>query len=179
MPRLSKQESEELNRHIEEIEKYASENGRLLTGPAEYENISLKLHQQNGTIPADLDKSSVYKIPEYKRLIKRVYDKADHILKARPKPPRVIRYKSHHVRLGHRETCISLHAVMEIMLSLRLDQRPGTPGARKAVRAWMQARLDQHEGQLSSLSHWLQGEIIREIAATDLKSKYDEWLQEG
>lgn len=177
MPRLSKQESEKLARHIEEIERYAAETDTILSDAVVYEDISLKLHQQAGTIPADLDKTAVYKIPALKKLIKSAYDKAGRLIKARPKPPRQIRYKSHHVRLGTRETTISLHPVLETMLSLYLDMKPGTPPARKAVRAWMQHRLDQYgdPGGIA-VSHWLQGVIVEELVNSDLKRKYDEWL---
>jgi len=179
MPRLSKQESEKLARHIEEIERYAAETDRILSEPTDYTEVFFTIMQQEGTFPADLDMTEANKRPEYSRVLKRVYDKAVNLIKARPRPPRTIRHKSHHVRLGTRETTVSIHPVLETMLSLHLDAQPGTPPARKAVRAWMQQRLDQHgdPGRIA-VSHWLQGVIVEELVSSDLKRKYDEWLLE-
>jgi hypothetical protein len=185
MPRLSKQESEELARHIEEVERYAAETDRILSGPADYQKVLYELLQEQGKVPEGVSyaQAADRHSPVYMPVLKRVYDSIRNRKskeKKQPKPRGTARYKSHHVKLGTRETTVSLHPTLETMLALHLDMQPGTPAARKAVRAWMQDRLDQHRDPArSAVSHWLQGVIIEELVSSNLKKKYDEWLLEG
>jgi len=180
----SKQEKEELQKLIARIEMYASEHDSILSKPSDYQKVLFQMLQEEGTIPKGVtyaraaDKHSLTYMP----IIHTVYYSIRHIKKKEmqlPRPRGTARYKTHHVRLGTRETTVSIHPVLEIMLSLHLDTQPGTPPARKAVREWLQHRLDQHgdPGRIA-VSHWLQGAVVEVLVSSDLKRKYDEWLLE-
>lgn len=54
------------------------------------------------------------------------------------------RIHRYHVTLGARHTAVSLHNRLSALLSLKLGLATGTAAAQRAVRHWLQARLDDN-----------------------------------
>ena len=84
----------------------------------------------------------------------------------------------YHVTLGPKRTTVSLDNTLSILLSLRLGQPPQTPQAQRAVRHWLQARLDENGDYNRCLtSHWLHDEVVYALITDDLADLYDRWFE--
>ena len=85
----------------------------------------------------------------------------------------------YHVTLGPKRTTVSLDNHLSLLLSLKLGHTPETPQAQRAVRHWLQARLDEH-GDYSRwhTSQWLGEEVIRALISDDVKKLYSQWFDE-
>jgi hypothetical protein len=85
-------------------------------------------------------------------------------------------YERYHVNLGHKRTTISVDKTLSILMSLHLNTQPNTHSAHLAVRAWLQARLDENNdpGRIR-VSQWLQGRLAEALVGPALKQKYDAW----
>ncbi len=86
-------------------------------------------------------------------------------------------YERYHVSLGRKRTTISVDKMLSTLMSLHLNTQPNTRSARLAVRAWLQARLDENNDPgRSRVSQWLHGELVEALIAPALKQKYHAWL---
>jgi hypothetical protein len=86
----------------------------------------------------------------------------------------------YHVTLGPKRTTVSLDNTLSVLLSLRLGQPPHTPQAQRAVRHWLQARLDEHKDYHSCrTSQWLRNEVVYALITDDLAQLYDRWLDQS
>jgi hypothetical protein len=83
----------------------------------------------------------------------------------------------YHVTLGRRKTTVNIPAVLAEMLALKLGHEPDANAAGRAVRAWMQERLDRSadSGRIH-VSQWLQAEIVDMIASPGLRRAWWEWF---
>ena len=85
----------------------------------------------------------------------------------------------YHVSLGSKRTTISLDNHLSLLLSLKLGHPPETPQAQRAVRMWLQARLDEHcDDNRPHTSQWLGEEVIRTLISDDVKHLYSQWMNE-
>lgn len=85
----------------------------------------------------------------------------------------------YHVTLGPRRTSVSLDNHLSLLLSLKLGHTPQTPQAQRAVRQWLQARLDEHgDYNRAHPSQWLGEEVIRALIGAEVKSLYIQWIDE-
>jgi len=83
----------------------------------------------------------------------------------------------YHVTLGPKRTTVSLDNILSILLSLQLGQTPATPQAQRAVRHWLQARLDENGDYGRCLtSQWLQNEVMLALIPRELDAQYSDWL---
>jgi hypothetical protein len=86
----------------------------------------------------------------------------------------------YHVTLGPKRTTVSLDHTLSILLSLRLGQPPQTPQAQRAVRNWLQARLDkQMDYDRCRTSQWLRNEVVYALINEDLAELYGRWLDQS
>lgn len=85
--------------------------------------------------------------------------------------------KRFHVTLGDRRTTVSVDKTLSTLLALHLGTIPDSPEAHGAVRAWLQARLDEESdpGRIGA-SHWLQGRVVEALVDKELSRKYGEWI---
>jgi len=85
----------------------------------------------------------------------------------------------YHVTLGPRHTTVSLDNNLSALLSLTLGFTPATPQARRAVRHWLQARLDDtgDHGRIQ-LSQWLGEQVLHALISKELTARYNQWLEE-
>lgn len=85
----------------------------------------------------------------------------------------------YHLTCGPRRTTVSLDNHLSLLLSLKLGYAPESPQAQRAVRHWLQARLDE-SGDYNRwrLSQWLGEEVIRALVSDDVKKLYNHWLGE-
>jgi hypothetical protein len=84
----------------------------------------------------------------------------------------------YHVTLGEKRTTVSLDNFLSIMLALKLGLAPGTPQAYRAVRDWLQARLDDvKDYKRCRTSQWLQTQVLHDLVAPDLLERYSAWLR--
>lgn len=85
----------------------------------------------------------------------------------------------YHLTLGPRRTTISLDNHLSVLLSLKLGYTPQTPQARRAVRHWLQARLDEHgDYNRANTSQWLSEEVIRALVSAEVKHLYNQWMDQ-
>lgn len=85
----------------------------------------------------------------------------------------------YHVTLGPKRTTVSLDNHLSLLLSLKLGHTPRTPQAQRAVRHWLQARLDEHgDYNRAHTSQWLGEEVIRALISAEVKNLYRQWLDE-
>jgi hypothetical protein len=85
----------------------------------------------------------------------------------------------YHVTLGPKRTTVSLDNHLSLLLSLKLGHAPQTPQAQRAVRQWLQARLDEHgDYNRAHTSQWLGEEVIRALVSADVKNLYSQWIDE-
>lgn len=85
----------------------------------------------------------------------------------------------YHVTLGPRRTTISLDNHLSLLLSLKLGYAPQTPQAQRAVRYWLQARLDEHgDYNRAKTSQWLSEEVIRTLISAEVKDLYNQWINQ-
>lgn len=91
--------------------------------------------------------------------------------------PTLARNLRFHLRHGARRTTVSLDTLLASYLALHLGQAPETPQAHRAVRRWLQQRLDEHNdpGRVA-VSHWLQREVLDTVVDNHLSRAYSEWL---
>jgi hypothetical protein len=86
----------------------------------------------------------------------------------------------YHVTLGTKRTTVSLDNTLSVLLSLRLGQPPHTPQAQRAVRHWLQARLDEHKDyNRCRTSQWLRNEVVYALITDDLAELYGRWLDQS
>ena len=85
--------------------------------------------------------------------------------------------KIYHVRVGDRQTTVSMSDTMAELLALHLGTKPGTPEAAKAVRKWLQKKLDEYRdpGRIR-ISGWLQDRVLEELVYKELSDKYTDWM---
>ena len=84
----------------------------------------------------------------------------------------------YHVTLGLKRTTVSLDNNLSLLLSLKLGQPPQTPQAQRAVRHWLQARLDENNDCNRCLtSQWLRDEVLYALISDDLVELYDRWFE--
>jgi len=85
----------------------------------------------------------------------------------------------YHVTLGPKRTTVSLDNHLSLLLSLELGRAPQTPQGQRAVRHWLQARLDEHgDYNRTHTSQWLGEQVIRELISADVKNLYSQWIDE-
>lgn len=85
----------------------------------------------------------------------------------------------YHLTLGRRRTTVSLDNHLSLLLSLKLGHTPQTPQAQRAVRHWLQARLDQHgDYNRTHTSQWLAEEVIRALISADVHNLYSQWMDQ-
>ena len=86
----------------------------------------------------------------------------------------------YHVFLGKRRTTVSLDPAIAFFLELKLGEKPGTPGAKKTVRQWLQERLDKENdpGRLR-VSQWLKRDTLLALVDPKLVKRYWEWVDGG
>lgn len=85
----------------------------------------------------------------------------------------------YHVTLGSKRTTVSLDNHLSLLLSLRLGHAPQTPQAQRAVRHWLQARLDEHvDYNRAHTSQWLGKEVICALISAEVKNRYNQWMDE-
>lgn len=85
----------------------------------------------------------------------------------------------YHVTLGPKRTTVSLDNHLSLLLSLKLGYAPQTPQAQRAVRHWLQARLDEHRDyHRAHTSQWLGEEVIRALISAEVKNLYIQWMDE-
>lgn len=83
----------------------------------------------------------------------------------------------YHVIHGDRRTTVSLPDHLAGLLAVYLGYEPDGDGAHQAVRAWLQAQLDQDDDPgRQRVSQWLQGEAVLAIADKKLSEQYLTWL---
>ncbi len=83
----------------------------------------------------------------------------------------------YHVRLGEQRTTVSLDKILSILLSLKLGHDPGTEDAHSAVRAYLQAKLDENNDPgRSHVSQWLREEVLLDLADKKVSEKYWKWF---
>ena len=88
-------------------------------------------------------------------------------------------HQRYHVTLGPRRTTVSLDNHLSLLLSLKLGYTPDTPQAQRAVRHWLQARLDEHgDYNRANTSQWLGEEVIRALVSAEVKNLYSQWIDE-
>jgi hypothetical protein len=88
-------------------------------------------------------------------------------------------HQRYHVTLGPKRTTVSLDNQLSVLLSLKLGFTPATPQAQRAVRHWLQARLDDERdhGRLHA-SQWLGEKVLRALISTELTDRYNQWLDD-
>lgn len=85
----------------------------------------------------------------------------------------------YHVTLGSRRTSVSLDNFLSLLLSLKLGHTPQTPQAQRAVRHWLQARLDEHgDYNRVQTSQWLTEEVLHALISAEVTNLYDQWMNE-
>jgi len=85
----------------------------------------------------------------------------------------------YHVNLGARRTTISLDNHLSLLLLLKLGHAPHTPQAQRAVRQWLQARLDEYgDYDRPRISQWLGKEVISELVSADVTNLYNQWMDQ-
>jgi|APIni6443716594_1056825.scaffolds.fasta_scaffold1337411_1 hypothetical protein len=85
----------------------------------------------------------------------------------------------YHVNLGARRTTISLDNHLSLLLSLKLGYAPQTPPAQRAVRHWLQARLDEHgDDNRAHTSQWLGREVMSALISTEVTNLYNQWMDQ-
>lgn len=83
----------------------------------------------------------------------------------------------YHLSRGCKRTTVSLDNHLSLLLSLKLGYAPQTPQARRAVRHWLQTRLDESgDYDRWRLSQWLAEEVIRTLISPEVKNLYNRWL---
>ena len=79
----------------------------------------------------------------------------------------------YHVRLGPKRTTVSLPDTLAGLLAVKLNQRPETKEAHRAICSWLQQTLDDlNDPGRSSVSRWLQSEATLFITDKMLSKKY-------
>ena len=85
----------------------------------------------------------------------------------------------YHLTLGSRRTTVSLDNHLSLLLSLKLGHAPETPQAQRAVRQWLQARLDEHgDYNRAHTSQWLGKEVMSALISAEVKNLYCQWIDE-
>jgi len=85
----------------------------------------------------------------------------------------------YHVNLGARRTTISLDNHLSLLLSLKLGYAPHTPQAQRAIRHWLQARLDEHgDYHRAHTSQWLGKEVMSALISTEVTNLYNQWMDQ-
>ena len=83
----------------------------------------------------------------------------------------------YHVTLGARHTTVSLDNSLSALLSLKLGFTPGGAPAQRAVRHWLQARLDERGDYRSAhTSQWLSEQVLHALISAELTERYNQWL---
>lgn len=89
------------------------------------------------------------------------------------------RIHRYHVTLGAKHTAVSLHNRLSALLSLKLGLATGTAAAQRAVRHWLQARLDDNGDQRSThTSQWLSEQVLHALISAALTERYNQWLDD-
>ena len=89
------------------------------------------------------------------------------------------RSKRFNLRVGARRTSVTLDGVLSGYLALHLGHVPQTAGAHRAVREWLQARIDEdNDPGRHGVSRWLQQQVLEVIVDQALVRAYDDWLLE-
>ena len=85
----------------------------------------------------------------------------------------------YHVTLGPRRTTVSLDNHLSLLLSLKLGHAPETPQAQRAVRQWLQARLDEYgDYNRAHTSQWLGKEVMSALISTEVNNLYNQWMDQ-
>jgi hypothetical protein len=86
----------------------------------------------------------------------------------------------YHIMLGKRRTTVSLDSMIAFFLELKLGEEPGTPEAKRAVRAWLQTQLDE-DGDTGRVrvSQRLKFKALLALTDSGLLNRYWEWVDEG
>ena len=84
----------------------------------------------------------------------------------------------YHVSLGPKRTTVSLDNLLSVLLSLELGHAPETPQGQRAVRNWLQARLDNNgDHNRVQTSQWLSEEVIHALVSPRVQELYGQWLE--
>lgn len=85
----------------------------------------------------------------------------------------------YHVHLGSRRTTVSLDNHLSLLLGLKLGYTPHTPQAQRAIRHWLQARLDEHgDSKRAHTSQWLGKEVMSTLISTEVTNLYNQWMDQ-
>lgn len=85
----------------------------------------------------------------------------------------------YHLNLGTRRTTISLDNHLSLLLSLKLGYVPHTPQAQRAIRHWLQSRLDEHgDYHRAHISQWLGKEVMSALISTEVTNLYNQWMDQ-
>ena len=83
----------------------------------------------------------------------------------------------YHVIQGTRRTTVSLDRHLAGLLAIHLGHQPDDAEAHRAVRDWLQDRLDaEADPERQQVSQWLQGEAVLAVADKKLSESYLTWL---
>lgn len=83
----------------------------------------------------------------------------------------------YHLTLGPKRTTVSLDNLLSLLLSLKLGHTPQTTQAQRAVRHWLQARVDEHADYTRAhTSQWLGEQVIRALISADVNNLYTQWM---
>lgn len=84
------------------------------------------------------------------------------------------------LRLGARRISVTLDPLMCGYLALYLGYGPDTREARRAVRRWLQQRLDANaDPHRVAVRRWLQQEILIALVDPRIAQAYDRWQLEA
>jgi len=85
----------------------------------------------------------------------------------------------YHINLGRRRTTVSVDNHLSLLLGLKLGHAPETPQAHRAVRQWLQARLDESgDYGRSRISQWLCEQVVHALISDEVTNLYNTWLDE-
>ena len=85
----------------------------------------------------------------------------------------------YHLNLGARRTTISLDNHLSVLLSLKLGHAPHTLQAQRAVRHWLQARLDEYgDYNRPHVSQWLGKEVVSALVSAEVTNLYNQWMDQ-
>ena len=84
----------------------------------------------------------------------------------------------YHVLLGKRRTTVSLDQTSSTLLAIKLGEEPRSEDAHSAIRAYLQEKLDEtNDPRRTSVSQWLQGEVLLDLVDKKLAAKYWAWFE--
>lgn len=87
-------------------------------------------------------------------------------------------YRYHVIIDGHRTT-VMLDNFLSHLLAIKLGHQPNTPQAHRAVRHWLQKRIDRYQYYYRSrTSQWLAEKVLIELIPKELEDRFMSWYLE-